>query len=546
MRVTQWLAGLEAPAAALTAAYSADPSLLGERRTLIRRVFERFLERFGDREVRLFRAPGRINLRGMHVDTHGGYLNLMTHQREVVIAAAPESTDRMDLANLDPAFEDTAFSLESYSGHPLLRTDWLGFISDRGIRLSRGHWSNYLAGSALSVLRRVPAGRFRGMSAVVGSDIPMGASLSSSAALCTAAVLALSTFNDAPLAGIDLALAARDAEWFTGSRCGISDQAAIVLGGRGAMINVALSSSRPDPAGARRLAFPEDLRVLVINSFTRRSLSGPQLVEYTRNRFSYSMAMHILREELQALGATPSIVSKLHTLADVIDVVRETLGDESRIFDVLRRVPEALSLDEIRARYSLPDIDVLYEQYFGPVPEPDRPTDIALRGPLMFGVAESQRARLFPDILAAGDYARAGRLMSIGHDGDRRLDALGRPFRYDIGDSAIEALRDRGAFIEECPGAYGASAPALDALCDATSAGSALGASLTGAGIAGTVLALCDEETAPRVAESVRNRLAQADYASLAGLDAPLAPEDIAGAVVLNHATAAAGELSLG
>ena len=88
--VTQWLRFWEHPEqhASLCAVYSADAALLQERAALARQTLQTFAERFGDCPVRLFRAPGRINLRGMHVDTHGGYLNLMTHQREVLLAAA--------------------------------------------------------------------------------------------------------------------------------------------------------------------------------------------------------------------------------------------------------------------------------------------------------------------------------------------------------------------------------------------------------------------------------------------------------------------------
>lgn len=77
--------------AALEAVYGPSSAIQAERRALLIEVLEAFLKRFGNKPLRLFRCPGRINLRGMHVDTHGGYLNLMTHQREVVAAVTPAS-----------------------------------------------------------------------------------------------------------------------------------------------------------------------------------------------------------------------------------------------------------------------------------------------------------------------------------------------------------------------------------------------------------------------------------------------------------------------
>ena len=133
--------------------------------------------------------------------------------------------------------------------------------------------------------------------------------------------------------------------------------------------------------------------------------------------------------------------------------------------------------------------------------------------------------------------------MSIGHDGDRRISANGLPYAYDVSDVAVDRLIASGIPLEDCPGVYGASSPALDTLVDAAIQGGALGASLTGAGIAGAIVALCRAEDADRVAESVRNRLAAPDYVGVAGRQARLTDNEIDAAVVVNHATAPAGEL---
>jgi galactokinase len=168
-----------------------------------------------------------------------------------------------------------------------------------------------------------------------------------------------------------------------------------------------------------------------------------------------------------------------------------------------------------------------------------------LRGPLLFGIAESERARLFPDAIEAGDFDAAGRLMSVGHDGDRRVRADGSTMRCPVDDEAIDRLIGSGARIELFPGAYGASTPALDALVDAALDGGALGASLTGAGMAGAVLALCRAEDADCVAQRVRAKLASPEYQRVAGRTAPLSDREIAEAVVPNSTVASAGEFRL-
>ena len=549
----EYMARLERPGRAVRSAlreiYGNDAAVTNERLALIRRVLVRFIERFGDRPVRVFRCPGRINLRGMHVDTHGGYLNLMTHQREVAVVAAPETDDTVTFVNVDPAFDPVSFSLQAAASHPAFRGPWLPYIMHPDVRTEveaqRGHWGNYIKGCFLTVQHRFPRQRVRGMSAVLGGDLPRGAALSSSAALCVAVTAAVLTCNSLTLDNDCRILAARDAEWFTGSRCGLSDQAATILGGRDQLVNVALDPARLDTSSARRLRFPEELRVLVINSYTERSLSGAALVDYTRNRFAYSLAMEILRQEMRTQGAPDHIVGKTDRLAHLTPEILAPIGGTQGLLRLLRCIPEAIAIADLRQRYDLRNLDAAYEQCFGTVPTELRPTTIHLRGPLLFGIAESERARLFVGALERGDYTGAGQLMTSGHEGDRVVRADGGPYRCDVSDEALGALMRSDTPIARCPGVYRASTPVLDLLVDTALNAGALGASLTGAGMAGTVLALCRAEQAEPVARAVRSRMAAPDYSALARRTDALPPEQLAQAVVVNTATASAGELTL-
>lgn len=532
----------------LQESYGADSGLLESRMHLLAKVLETFCSRFGDIPVRVFRCPGRINLRGMHVDTHGGYLNLMTHQREVLLAAAPREDDRFILVNIESQFEDVYYALAEWTRMPAFTSDWHAFITHPDVQgpalQRRGHWGNYLKGASLRLQQHVRDVPLRGIQGIIGSDLPRGASLSSSTALSMVVLHALAACNELPLDPETSILLGKEAEWFTGARGGMSDQAAMVLGDRGRLVNVALLPGRLDVSGARHVAFPEDLHVLVINSYTERSLSGAQLVEYTRNRFAYSMAMEIVRQELARMDPASGLAEGVQFLSDLTP---STLGpgSEELLYRLLLSIPEEEPIDRLRTRYDLPQLDALYEQYFGTAPEELRPRSIRLRGPLLFGIAESERARLFPDALLARDFARAGRLMRWGHDGDRVRNADGTPYCYDVRDESIRALLRRAAPIEECPGAYGASSPALDLLVDASHAAGALGASLTGAGIAGTLLALCKPSGTEAIADAIRAMLASERYATSAALKSPLTPDDLNNATVPNIAVAPLGELVL-
>jgi galactokinase len=521
-----------------------DRDLVEERRQRIGAAIAHYQKYFGDEPIRLFRAPGRINLRGMHVDTHGGWLNLMAHQREVLIVAGPSHDGHSHVCNTNSTFAPLVIPCDAL---PLFAgRDWPDFIATPEIQarvaLAPGHWRNYIEGAWLRARHAFPAHHLGGLQLVVDSNLPQGAALSSSAALCVALLHAWLGWHDLELDNDALILAAQDAEWYTGSRCGTCDQAAIVLARPNAIIHTALDPKAFTTANARALSLPEALRVLVINSFTARSISGAEKITYTTNRFAYSMAMEIFQQALSEAGYPQTTVARCGRLANITP---EALGGNAALYNVLKQVPEHLDLNELRRRYVLPDLDREYARYFGDLAAEQQPTAIGLRGPLLFGIAESERARHFALAIETGDFARAGQLMTIGHDGDRRVDRHGNPIHQRADRAWLDECAARDFPIENCPGVYGASSPALDYLVDAALSGGALGASLTGAGIAGTVLALCRTEDAAPVASHVRSVMAGETYQQRARLHRPLDADRLDEAVVENRACFGAGEIGL-
>lgn len=518
-----------------------------DRATLLASVAAEFLKSYGDKPIRVFRCPGRINLRGMHVDTHGGYLNLMTHQREVIVVVSPNDTAGFHFCNVESQFEPVTFCGSRWDTRESFRRDWETFITDPAIQgpvlERRGHWANYLEGCVARVQQHWRNRRLTGLHGVVGSDLPRGAALSSSTALSMALIKALIACNGLDANNDTLIRLGKEAEWYTGARGGMSDQAAMVLGDRDELINVAIHPDRLDTSGAKRLPFPEELTVLVINSHTARSLSGGQLVEYTRNRFAYSLAMEILRQELRAMGIDETVVDGVRYLSDLDSSRTIAWGGARIVYECLRRIPETVDIDDLAKRYDLPQFEATYAQYFGTAPEAMRPKRIGLRGPLLFGIAESERARIFPQRLAEGDFAGAGELMTLGHAGDRVVDASGQTYGFNLGNEHLARLARENVPLEDCPGAYGASTPALDALVDAALAGGALGASLTGGGIAGTVLALCNARNAGSVSAAVAEKLMSTGYQNLARLPQLLTNDEARASVVENQSVSPLGEI---
>lgn len=544
----EWRAALSSPHTALALGfpeiYGSDETLWFQRLRGLARAAERYVEQFGDGPVRVFRAPGRINLRGMHVDTHGGYLNLMTHQREVLVVSGPGRGGETRVANTNSDFPSLTIGRNTLPD-PVGSPTWADYLDRMDVQAHvaahAGSWRNYIEGAWLRAGFGEAAG-LPGLNIVVDSDLPRGAALSSSAALCLALLEAWTGWNGLSRDGEARILAAQDAEWFTGSRCGTCDQAAIVLGERGKVIHGALDPREFTVAGMRAIALPEDLSVLVINSFTRRSISGAEKVAYTRNRFAYSMALEIFQQTLRDSGRDVGEARRFDRLSRI---TTEALGGDAGLLAVLKRIPESMTLNELQGHYVLPDLDHEYTRYFGDVDVALRPSEFGLRGPLLYGIAESERARHFAQRLEQGNLAGLGRLMTDGHAGDRRV-RNGAPVIHRVDDGYLDGLIASGVPVVECPGAYGASSPALDSLVDCALEAGALGASLTGAGIAGVVLALCRRDQLETLSAAVQKYMADPDYHRIANLGAPLSEEELSQAVVENHAVAGVGELTLG
>jgi len=517
-RVSEWLRALDESAEGvqdgLLSVYG-NPSILPGRIRLLRAVLLSYLERFGDDAIRVFRSPGRINLRGMHVDTHGGYLNLMTHQRETV-AAVSSVDDAVTLANTDASAAEVSFPL-----------------SEAGSFQSSGAgWENYVRGTIVEAMEHC-RDRPRGLRGVVGNDIPRGASLSSSAALCTALYLAACGVNGLAPNPIETMLAVQQGEWFAGARVGLSDQGAMLLSQASALTNIAIDPAAPSGDGAWHVSWPDDLAVLVVNSYTQRNLSGRERADYARNRFAYSFAMEALRVIMDDRGYDRRFIDNTRTLADVSSQRFEPWGGEEAILRLIQGLPREEHLDTLLG-YEKGNPRETYHHYFGDLPEEDRPVRFNLQGPLLFGVAETERARVFPKLIESGAYRDAGRLMCIGHDGDRRVTPDGAPFEPSVAST-----------LRHCPGRYGASSPVLDLLVDAAMRSGALGACLTGAGIAGAVLAVCHRDEMAGVAKGLRDVLASDDYLYRSGRDQPLTSGELSEAVVENVATAPAGEITI-
>ena len=164
---------------------------------------EKFRARFGT-PAAIYRAPGRVNLIGEHTDYNDGFVLPAAIEFYCWVAAARRS-DKKLVIHSENLRETIEASLESISP------------------AARGHWSNYPVGVGWA-LEEVGK-RLRGANLLVTSDVPLGAGLSSSAAIEVAVGFALLHQSGLAINLSELARLCQKAEnEFVGARVGIMDQ----------------------------------------------------------------------------------------------------------------------------------------------------------------------------------------------------------------------------------------------------------------------------------------------------------------------------------
>ncbi|MDE0888751.1 MAG: galactokinase [Phycisphaerales bacterium] len=210
-----------------------------------------FRRRFGADPARVASAPGRVNLIGEHVDYTEGIVLPFAIDPRAAIAIGPGADHR----SLFVA-EDLAVTVE-YPGPPITIPD-----------PSPDHrFANHLLG----VLHAAGGSDGRPLNLLVASDIPIGAGLSSSAAVEVALGAALAAFLDRPTDPHTLARQAQIAEHeFVGTPCGIMDMLISAAGIAGHALRIDCRDLRVTPV---TMPAPEEAVVLIVDSGVTHRLS---------------------------------------------------------------------------------------------------------------------------------------------------------------------------------------------------------------------------------------------------------------------------------
>jgi galactokinase len=205
--------------------------------------------------ARVFRAPGRVNLIGEHTDYNDGLVMPAAIDRYTQVAI--EKRDDRALSVFSEQYGQVEFDLNEPNPR------------------ARSHWSDYVRGVAAKLEE---AGyRLKGADLSIRSDVPIGAGLSSSAALEVAAGYALLENSDFEIERVELARICQKAEnEFVGMRCGIMDQFIACCGSAGHALMLDCRSLK-----YRLLPLPVDVRLIICDTMVKHKLASS---EYNNRR----------------------------------------------------------------------------------------------------------------------------------------------------------------------------------------------------------------------------------------------------------------------
>lgn len=217
-----------------------------------------FKERFGEAGT-LYASAGRINLIGEHTDYNDGFVFPGAIDKVIMAEIKPNGTDKVRVYSID---------IDQYAQFGLKEED-----------APSESWARYIFGVAREVQKR--GGTVKGFDAVFAGNVPLGAGLSSSAALESCFAFALNDmFNGNKIDKFELAKIGQSTEHnYCGVNCGIMDQFASVFGRKGNLIRLDCRSMEYEYFPFA----PKDYRLVLVDSRVKHELADSP---YNRRRES--------------------------------------------------------------------------------------------------------------------------------------------------------------------------------------------------------------------------------------------------------------------
>lgn len=249
---------------------------------MIRKIFK---DIFGEEATAEFKSPGRINVIGEHTDYNEGFVLPSAIDRYGHVAAAKSDSDIISLyaREFDERFE----------------------VRLSEIKPIEHSWTNYVLGVVDQLAKRGYA--VSGFRMAVTGDVPVGAGLSSSAAIECAVCAALNELFQLNLSKFDIVKISQVAEHtFPGVKCGIMDQFASVFGKKDHALKLDCRSLEYEEVPL----VLEGYKIVLLNSNVKHSLAS---TAYNERRNECSRGVEMVQQHI------PSVVSLRDVTLEMLD-----------------------------------------------------------------------------------------------------------------------------------------------------------------------------------------------------------------------------------
>ena len=297
------------------------------------KIHNKFTELFGE-GGQIYASAGRINLIGEHTDYNGGYVFPGAIDKCLMAEIKFNGTDRVRAYSID-IDEQVEFGLNE---------------EDKPAQ----HWADYIFGVCRETIKR--GGKVAGFDTVFAGNVPLGAGLSSSAALESCFAFAINEMNGNGLDSFELAKIGQSTEHnYCGVKCGIMDQFASCFGKKGSLIRLNCKTLE-----YKYFPFnPEGYRLVLIDTVVKHNLASSA---YNKRRESCERAAAAIRKnhpEVEFLSDSKRVwLEEVRGEITEEDFLRAeyVIGEVQRVLDVC----DALE----RGDYEIVG-EMMYQTHFG-------------------------------------------------------------------------------------------------------------------------------------------------------------------------------------
>lgn len=275
------------------------------------KISEKFSTLYGSKGE-FFASAGRINLIGEHTDYNGGYVFPGAIDKGILAEIELNGTNKVCAYSLD---------LDEYVEFGLNEED-----------VPAQSWSRYIFGVCREIIKR--GGKISGFNTVFAGNVPLGAGMSSSAALESTFAFALNSLFNLNIDKFELARIGQSTEHnYCGVKCGIMDQFASVFGKKGHLMRLDCKTME-----YKYFPFnPEGYRLVLLDSSVKHELASSA---YNKRRESCERAAAAIRERHPEVEFLRD--AKREWLDEVKDVISEedfmraeyVIGEVARVLDV--------------------------------------------------------------------------------------------------------------------------------------------------------------------------------------------------------------------